>query len=184
MSDQRHLALLRGVNVGGKSLLSMAALRVALEQDGFSRVQTYIQSGNVLFDSSPADPDQLAQRMEASLEKHFGITTRVAIFSDAHWRQVVADAPPWWGQNKEWKHNLLVLLKPYDMHEALAAIGLLKPDIEAVQAGEGVIYQSMSLKLFGRTTTGKLATNPLYKQLTIRNYNTTHKLLGLLSAEA
>ncbi len=47
-----YIALLRGVNVGGKNKIKMAELRCALEAIGFSRVQTYIQSGNILFESN------------------------------------------------------------------------------------------------------------------------------------
>jgi uncharacterized protein (DUF1697 family) len=72
------------------------------------------------------------------------------------------------------------MLKPYDMQQVVADIGDLKPDIEMLIAGEGVLYQSMSLALFGRTTTGKLATKPIYKRMTVRNYNTSMKLLTLL----
>ena len=73
------------------------------------------------------------------------------------------------------------MLKPYDMDEAAAAIGELKPDIETIEPGNGVLYQSMSLKIFGRTTTGKLASNPIYKRITVRNNNTVIKLLSLLN---
>jgi uncharacterized protein (DUF1697 family) len=106
----------------------------------------------------------------------------VVVFSQSEWRQIIAAAPSSWGADKTWKHNLLVLLPPYNMAEAVTAVGALKPDIEAMRAGDGVLYQSMSQALFGRTTTGKLASNPLYKRLTIRNYNTATKLLALLDS--
>jgi uncharacterized protein (DUF1697 family) len=46
--------------------------------------------------------------------------------------------------------------------------------------GDGVIFQAVEFKAFGRSTTGKLAANPVYKQMTIRNLNTTRKLLELM----
>lgn len=60
-------------------------------------------------------------------------------------------------------------------------VGELKPDIETIEPGNGVLYQSMSLKMFGRTTTGKLVSNPIYKKITVRNYNTVTKLFSLLN---
>lgn len=176
----KYIALLRGVNVGGKAILKMADLRLALEKVGLENVQTYIQSGNVLFESSITNTSTLAQLVGTSIKKHFGIEVAVAVFSKQQWQNIIANAPAWWGKDKLWKHNLLILLEAYDMKDVVAAIGTLKTDIEAVEEGDGVLYQSMSLKLFGRTTTGKLASNPIYKKMTIRNFNTANKLLTLL----
>lgn len=177
---QTYLALLRGINVGGKALIKMPLLKAALEADGFSEVQTYIQSGNVLFKHTLKDTAKLAALMEASISKHFSMDVRVAMFSYSEWKKIIEAAPSWWGEDSSWKHNLLILLKPYNMPEAVGAVGQLKPDIEAMEPGEGVLYQSMSRALFGRTTTGKLASSPIYKQMTVRNFNTATKLLDLL----
>jgi uncharacterized protein (DUF1697 family) len=103
------------------------------------------------------------------------------LFSKDEWVEIIAAAPLWWGQYKTRKHNILVLIPPYDIREVITSIGELKPDIEAMHPGDGVLYQSMSLELFGRTTTGKIASNPVYKKMTVRNYNTATKLLSLLN---
>lgn len=175
-----YLALLRGVNVGGKSLLKMADLQATLSKDGFQDVSTYIQSGNVLFSSTGTDKKRLADKISKSIEHNFKLSIDVAIFTADEWQEVVKAAPVWWGKDADWKHNLLVITNDIPANEVVTAIGELKPDIEAVAAGKGVVYQSMSLKLFGRTTTGKLASNPIYKKLTVRNYNTSTKLATLL----
>lgn len=175
----RYLALLRGINVGGNSLMKMADLKAALQQDGFDNVRTYIQSGNVFFDSPETDKDKLAKDVEKSIKAHFHLDVRVAVFSKAEWQKVIEEAPDWWGRGKDWKHNLLIMLQPYDMQQVIEAYGELKPDIEAVEVGQGVLYQSILFAKFGRTTGGKLASNPIYKQMTIRNYNTATKLLPL-----
>ena len=179
--QQEYLALLRGINVGGNSLIKMADLGAALAKDGFTDVRTYIQSGNVIFKSKINNADEIARNVESSIEKHFGIQVAVAIFTKREWQQIIANAPQWWGKNDEWKHNLIVLLKPYDMQETIEAVGLLKSEIEAMEPGEGVLYQSMSRALFGRTTTGKISSSPIYKRMTIRNYNTATKLLKMFS---
>jgi uncharacterized protein (DUF1697 family) len=175
-----YLALLRGINVGGKNMIKMADLKACLEQAGFKKVRTYIQSGNVLFESAKSDTAQLARSLEQTIEKQFGVPVGVAVFEKKRWQAIVDKAPAAWGSDQNWKHNLLVLLEPYDMKAVVADIGELKPDIEMLVPGDGVLYQSLSLKLFGRTTTGKLASKPVYKRMTIRNYNTAVKLLALL----
>jgi uncharacterized protein (DUF1697 family) len=175
-----YLALLRGINVGGKNMIKMADLKAALEADGLQAVRTYIQSGNVLFEASNQDDVELAKIIHDSIAMHFQVQSGVAVFSKAQWQDIIGAAPAQWGQDPAWKHNLLVILKPYDMQMVITAIGEIKPDIELLVLGEGVLYQSMSRELFGRTTTGKLASNPVYKQMTIRNYNTAVKLLEIL----
>jgi uncharacterized protein (DUF1697 family) len=175
-----YIALLRGINVGGNNMIKMADLKVCLEKAGFQDVKTYIQSGNVLLKSNGTNTAQLAQSIESAIEKQWHIPVGVAVRSEEQWQGIIQAAPQRWGKDTSFKHNLLVMLEPYDIDDALAAIGELKPKIESVTAGDGVLYQSLSWELFGRTTSGKLAGKPIYKRMTVRNYNTSIKLLALL----
>lgn len=174
-----YLALLRGINVGGNNLVKMSDLKEALGSAGFDDVRTYIQSGNVFFSSSETDTDVLSTRVRACIKQQFKIDVGVGVFSKAEWQVIISNAPRDWGKDSDWKHNLLVMLKPYDMKQVMSDFGVPKPGMEDIVAGKGVIYQSVSWKMFGRSTSGKLAANPLYKQMTIRNYNTATKLLPL-----
>jgi len=176
-----YLALLRGVNVGGKGIIKMAELRMALETAGFMNVRTYIQSGNVFFDAEEQDVAELAKQVEHVLEHDFKLPVGVAVFSEAMWRDVIAKAPKTWGQDSTWKHNLIILLRPFTATEAVEAVGELKPGIEALAPGAGVLYQSLSWDKFSRTTGGKLASNPAYKRMTVRSFSTATKLLPLFT---
>jgi uncharacterized protein (DUF1697 family) len=178
-TPKTYLAFLRGVNVGGKAKLKMADLVLALTEQGLTNVRTYIQSGNILF-TSATPKGELVELIKQTIHANFDLSVEVALFTDTQWRAVVAAAPDWWGKDDSWKHNILIMIEPFDMTKTVAAIGMLKPDIEAVEPGNGVLYQSMSKELYGRTTTGKLAASAIYKQMTIRNYNTATKLLSLL----
>lgn len=176
----QYLAFLRGINVGGHSLIKMADLKAALEADGFSAVKTYIQSGNVFVSTPQSDPLKVAQAVTASIAKHFSLDVKVVVFTKQQWQKVVSDAPKWWnGKTEGWKHNLFILLPPYNMKEVMKAIGEPKPDIENIGSGAGVVYGSMEFAKYGRTTMSKVVGNPLYKQMTVRNYNTSTKLLAL-----
>lgn len=177
---EEYLLLLRGVNVGGNSLVRMADLKTALNDADFQNVKTYIQSGNI-FVTSTLDKTTAADQIVRLIETKFGVVTTLAIFTKREWQEIIESAPKWWGKDPEWKHNLLVMIGAYDMSKVIEAVGTLKPAIEAMEPGPGVLYQSMSRALFGRTTTGKLASSPVYKEMTVRNYNTANKLLGLFS---
>jgi uncharacterized protein (DUF1697 family) len=175
-----YLAFLRGINVGGKGLIKMADLKESLDKAGLGDVRTYIQSGNVIFRSDSTDTKALAAQITSIIKKAFQLDVSAVVFSEAEWRGVIESAPAWWGTDKTRKHNLIIMISPYDTDETIAAIGTLKPDIESIQPGRGVIYQSLSWEKFGKTTSGKLASSPVYKKMTIRSYSTATKLLALL----
>jgi uncharacterized protein (DUF1697 family) len=174
-----YIALLRGVNVGGNGIISMPLLRDALANAGFENVRTYIQSGNILFTSTNTNRQELSGNIRACISKNFSLDISFVLFTKNEWQRIITKAPTWWGDDPDWKHNLLILLPPTIAPEAAAAIGTLKPDIEELHVGDGVVYQSVNFKFFGRSTTGKLASNPIYKKMTVRNYNTATKLLAL-----
>ncbi len=177
----QYVAFLRGINVGGNALIKMADLRDVLSAD-LQNVRTYIQSGNVLFEADSSDKKQLARMFSDSINKHFKLKVEGAIFTSAEWRKVIAAAPDWWGKDTTWKHNILIMIEPFNMADVVEAYGELKPEIEALKPGVGVLYQSLSFDKFGRTTGGKLASNPIYKKMTVRNFNTANKILNLLDA--
>ena len=184
MACTSYLALLRGINVGGKNIIKMAELQASLSSgdSGLQNVRTYIQSGNILFDSPDTSTVALTQTIHDCIVREFKIEAGVVVVSREQWQRIIAAAPPEWGKDANWKHNILVLLDPRNMQSIVSSIGALSLDIELLVAGEGVLYQSMSRKLFGRTTTGKLASSPSYKQLTVRNYNTAVTLLARLTS--
>ncbi len=176
----KYLALLRGVNVGGKNILPMAKLREVLEDTELNNVKTYIQSGNVIFDSDTRDKRKLEELIAKVIRENFEINADVVVYKQSEWQAVIDNAPSWWGKDSAWKHNIIVMIHPYEINDVVRAYGGLKPEIEEMKQGDGVLYQSLSLAKFGRTTGGKLAGgNPYYKQMTIRNFNTATKLAKL-----
>jgi uncharacterized protein (DUF1697 family) len=174
----KSLALLRGINVGGNTMIKMADLRDALEAEGFEDVSTYINSGNVIFKTRTGKP---GPPIEKVITETFGHKVEVACFTDRQWTALVDAAPAWWGKDDNWRHNLLALLDAGEMQAVLEGIGELRDGMEQVAAGKGVIYQSVEIASIGKADTGsKLAGKPVYKRMTIRNRNTTLKLAALL----
>lgn len=176
----KYVALLRGINVGGKSKVPMSELKACFESLGCSSVRTYINSGNVIFETAKTDAHALRTEVEVYLKDHFGFELLVVLMESERYKKAVASAPAWWGKDSAWKHNAIFLIEPYDIDDVVAAIGELKPGIEALAVGDGLLFQSLEFTKFGKTTTGKVASNPIYKKMTIRNYNTTRKLLEFI----
>ena len=96
MATQRYVCLLRGINVGGRNPVSMAALREAFEDAGYGEVGTYIQSGNVVF-ATDAPAKSLEQKIEGMLESRFKIPLVVVVRSHRQLRAVVDKAPKGFG---------------------------------------------------------------------------------------
>lgn len=103
-----HIALLRGVNVGGKKL-AMADLREAVAGLGHTEVSTYIQSGNALFSSGETDTGALAAGIEKAIADRAGIQSRVLVLTRGELEQVVR-ANPYPGEpNPKLVHVLFLL---------------------------------------------------------------------------
>jgi uncharacterized protein (DUF1697 family) len=88
-----HVALLRGINVGGRNKIPMADLREVVTSLGHTGVSTYIQSGNVLFSTTEDDTAKLAAALESAIEDRFGIWSSVVVLSRDELARVLAANP-------------------------------------------------------------------------------------------
>lgn len=173
-----YLALLRGINVGGKNLIPMSELRDVFCGLGFEDVQTYIQSGNVLFRGTGVDESII----ESALSDAFDYPGRVVAMTRRRYLGAVAQAPSWWGRDGTRRHNALFTLKGASPARVVNA---LPPpsQYEMIASAPGVIFWSGEIERLTRTMfVSKLAGHPLYKELTVRNHNTVLKLAELLRA--
>jgi uncharacterized protein (DUF1697 family) len=88
-----HVALLRGINVGGRNKVPMAELREVVTSLGHTGVTTYIQSGNVLFTTAGTDNAKLAAALETAIEDRFGLWSSVVVLSRDELAEVLAANP-------------------------------------------------------------------------------------------
>jgi uncharacterized protein (DUF1697 family) len=177
----RHVALLRGINVGGRNLLAMADLRAAFEADGHEDVRTYIQSGNVLF-TSDAARSSLEARLEAMLERRFGVPLVVLVRSHRQLRAVVARAPDGFGTQPATFHSDVVFLKaPLTAAQAMRVVET-REGVDQAHPGPGVLYLSRLSARLTQSRLNRIASVPEYQRMTIRSWTTTTKLLALLDA--
>ncbi|WP_035860846.1 DUF1697 domain-containing protein [Cryptosporangium arvum] len=88
-----YVALLRGINVSRNQRIAMADLRALLTDLGLDDVTTYLQSGNALFRSDRADPDTIADEIEAAITRELGLTVRVLVRDEDDFRRVLNANP-------------------------------------------------------------------------------------------
>jgi uncharacterized protein (DUF1697 family) len=180
----RYVALLRGINVGGKNLIKMPALKACFEAGGLREVTTFIQSGNVIFDAAGATPAALAARIEAMLAATFGYPVTVVLRSRKQLQQVVERAPPGFGtQPARYRYDVVFLKEPLKAATVIKTV-VTREGVDRAHAGTGVLYLS---RLASRATQSRfnlIVALPTYKSMTLRNWNTTTKLLRLLDVPA
>lgn len=179
----KYIALLRGINVGGKNKVSMKELKTAFEAEGFENVTTYINSGNVLFDFKQTDEILLAGRCEEIIENKFGFPVRVAIINKEKLKAALDHAPLWWGKNPGEKHNAIFVIPPANAEDIIADVGEIKSEYEKLDFYENVIFWTASIKNFSRTRWSRIVGTDAYRHVTIRNSNTARKLLELACAK-
>lgn len=175
-----HVALLRGINVGGRNIIRQDALRRAFEDLGLEDVRTYIQSGNVLFRVPKTQRAHLTATIEAHLSERFHYQARVVVKSDRQYRRAVESAHPSWGHDPSRKHNALFLGPDLRAGSVIASLPPLREDLEEVSFGPGAIFWSASTARITVTTMMKVARLDVYQRMTVRNHKTTWKLLELL----
>jgi uncharacterized protein (DUF1697 family) len=178
----KYVALLRAINVGGNNLIRMADLRACLETRKFERVSTYIQSGNILFDSDVIDAVVLTAAIERALSETFGRDVPVFLRSHAQMKKVVARAPKGWKNATDVRMNVAFLRPPLTAKHALTAIVATK-GVDSLHAGDGVVYMSTLLARASQSSLSKVVSKSIYSNITVRNFTTCQKILALMEAD-
>jgi uncharacterized protein (DUF1697 family) len=173
-----YVAFLRGINVGGKNMIKMAELRSEFEQMGFQSVITYIQSGNVIFQSDIADTILIEKKIEESLSTCFKYNARALVRSKKDLENIIAHFPEIF-KNPEWKHNVIFLSQMIDSKDILKKFEI-KKEIEVTSYCHGTLFWSAKMDTITRSNMLKLSLRAEYKEMTVRNVNTTKKILELM----
>ncbi len=180
MTQTQYVAFLRGINVGGNNIIKMADLKACFEQNGFSDVATYIQSGNVLFRAHETDKAKLTAQVEEMLSAQFNYKARLVLITHEQLKQVVEDAPAHFSANADLHRCDVIFLKePLTPAEAMQDIRV-KPGVDVASVGKSVLYFSRLTSQAAQSYLTKIITLPIYQHVTIRNWNTTTKLLALM----
>jgi len=136
----RYVAFLRAINVGGSQVVKMDVLRALFEEAGFANVETFIASGNVIFDARSKDPAALERKIEQMLETLLGyeVTTFIRSLEGV---TAIARHPPFSPSEIASAPSLNVgLLKEPPSAATRAALAKLKTDIDDFQVKGSELY--------------------------------------------
>lgn len=89
----KYVAFLRGINVGGKNKVKMETLREVCAMIGFENVKTYINSGNIIFETKKTDDKKLAEKLGEAIEKEFGLKIKVIVRTTKEIEEIVKNNP-------------------------------------------------------------------------------------------
>ncbi len=174
----KYVALLRGINVGGKSRVEMSRLKHVFETLGCEEVKTYINSGNVVFGSrQKLEPSVV----EDAVEREFGVRAKVLLIDATSFRAVNDAIDAAWQNDTQQRTDVMFLWPEVDDASILEKISI-HPEFEAARHVPGALIWNIQRQFVTRGGAIKLIKTDAYRQMTIRNCNTVRKLVQLLDS--
>ncbi len=167
-----YIALFRGINVGGKNTLPMKDLSNLLEELGYKNVQTYIQSGNVVFQSNKESPDKIAKNISASVMERHGFAPKVLLLNSAQLQDAVDHNP---FETKEGKALHFFFLDSQPAKPNLEKLTTVKAVSEKFKLHKKVLYLYAPDGI-GRSKLVANVESCMGVPVTARNWNTVKKL--------
>ena len=180
MAGMRYVALLRGINVGGRSVIRMADLKECFEALGYDQVSTFIASGNVLFETRERDAAKLESALEGALEQRFGLPITVVVRTRAELARVVQAIPADWMGNDGLRVYVAFLRRSRD-GRTLARDFPPKEGVDQLVATRSALIWATRRDALTRSGMQELVRTAVYRDMTARNLKTTLKLQELLS---
>jgi uncharacterized protein (DUF1697 family) len=174
-----YVALLRGINVGGNTMVSMKALKSCFEDLGLRDVVTYINSGNIIFKDSRQSTSALATLIESGIKARCKMEIRVVVKSKSDIAAICKKIPTDWVTDKLMRTDVMFLWDEVDNAETIAAVPA-NPEVDRLVHAKGALIWNVSRKDSGKSKVPKMVGSRFYKNMTARNANTTRKLLELM----
>ena len=173
------MALLRGINVGGRNLVSMSDLRAVFTDAGFDDVSTYIASGNVLFAAAPSD--HLESDIETMLTERLDLGVVVVVRTTDQLQHVLEGAPEGFGTQPDSYYSDVVFCKAPLTSSRVMELVRPREGVDMAWPGDGVVYFQRLGERRSQSRLSTLASTPEYQLMTVRTWSTTTRLAELVS---
>ena len=172
----RFALLVRGINVGGKHKVVMAQIRQELTELGLKTVETYINSGNIFFDTS-MPRTQLVERLQDFFKEHYPFIQHFSLLSQEDYEEELRTLPEWWFQEMARK-DVLFYTEGLHVETVVEKVKTLQLLDEVLHFGKhGIFWGKLSEETYAKTAYHKqLLKLPFYRKITIRNANTFDKI--------
>ena len=176
----KYIALLRGINISGKNKIAMSELKKEFANLGYKEISTYLNSGNVVFESDIEDKNTIKNNIQVMIKDKFDFDIPTYVTTSQELEELIIYSPDWWGKdNKEIYDNIIFIIPPTTYNEVFNAIGSPN-EYEKIQEYKNNIFWSFDLKNYRKSNWwSKTASTEVSNKITIRTANTMKKLLEI-----
>ena len=175
----KYVALLRGINVGKGARVPMKTLKNLLEGLGLSSVVTYLNSGNVVFESG-LSASELMQLIEDALERAFGEKIPTLVKTSAEMIDIAESIPSEWGNNDGEQTYVAYLFSDVAKPSLVSELPVKREFMSIFYAHEAIVW-NIKRENYSRSQITKIVGHSSYARMTTRNVNTARKLAALCS---
>lgn len=179
MNHMKYVALLRGINVGRNKRIKMVDLVDTFESLGFRNVRTYLQSGNVIFESDSTDATKIAKCIERKINQTFSFSVKVIIRREQELENLIKSNPFVREGDVELDKLHVIFLSDVPELKATLNLDIDKAENEKFEIREGEVYLYCPNGYAGTKLKNALFEKELNTAATTRNWKTTNKLLEL-----
>lgn len=173
----KYTALLRGVNVGKDRRVNMKKLKVIFESLGYTNVLTYINSGNVIFESKD-NQKNILKKIGAGFKKEFDFTIPVLIKTEKELKKIADAIPKEWQNNSVQRSDVAYLFPEIDSKKTTALLPVKKEFVD-IRYVRGAIFWNVDRKNYNKSHLNKIIGHMLYQFMTVRNVNTARYLANI-----
>lgn len=172
----KYIALFRGINVGGNRKVEMKKLKLLFESLGFTEVSTYINSGNIIFESDK-DAKTVLSKILTVLEKNFDFEIPTLVKTEKEMKKIADAIPNEWQNDPGQRTDVAYLFPDIDSKKTIEELPFKKEFVD-VRYVKGAIFWNIQKENVNKSQLAKLISHKLYKSMTIRNVNTARFLAG------
>lgn len=170
----KYVALLRGINVGNSVKVDMKELKGLFEELGCAEVSTYINSGNVFFESA-RERAGIREAIENKLAEKTGSEIRVLIKSKAEIEEIANSIPADWKNDADQRTDVAYLFESIDSGKTLEELPIRKEHARILYV-PGALIWNMRREDLNKSRLNKLISHKMYREMTVRNVNTARCL--------
>jgi uncharacterized protein (DUF1697 family) len=178
----QFITLLRGINVGGNNKIPMPALEAALIKNKFTKVSTYINTGNIIFTSKIEDTLAVNQKIQEIIKEEFDLEITAITYSRSEFIKVTESIKPKWTNDDDQKTDIMFLWPEIDNPKIVEELEVNK-SFETLDYFPGVLFWNIRRPFVSSSKLDKLVGTRKYKFMTVRNVNTVRRLIELITGQ-
>jgi len=170
----KYIALLRGINVGKERRVEMKKLKAIFESLGCINVSTYINSGNVIFESKD-NHENILNKIKDSFKKEFDFEIPFLVKTEKEMKKIANAIPTEWQNDSSQRSDVAYLFPEVDSKKIIDDLPVKKEFMDMLYV-KGAIYWNIDRKNYNKSHLNKIISHKLYQFMTVRNVNTARYL--------